>query len=519
MSFTIIDKPEGYQPIYNDLEVVVSSTNSTQPKYKFVMDVSIADASVPFTSTLGRFRCNPTIEEASLDSVGYFNLKSILSSAKEFQTWPINPFQKQAYSVTVQLGEEYAPSTSAAAVYYSTSAFSFVGFNGALPVSEYEDYDYLDFINPTTIAASSGIGLRFLTSLESRKVLFSSDLNLDLLNNSTSANYLVSAYNGNTLLTTTSGNALFTFFENYKRTYFGPSALGLPANTTRYTIDIRRGNGNNLVAQYPVTIDDTCTIYPKVNVYYQNKYGAEDVFVFTKKSKLESNISRQNYDTARSLNTPYSRQGTNTYSSKITRTHTLNTNWLTQVEADALSELVESNNVFIAFDGEYVLGVKSEVTIEVLPPAVDWDFSVPQVLNATMGGTISLASSFPSTSVGYAFADDFYFNEIKPVLVASNWNTYFDFDESGVTQSEIVFKLIAKQTGTAYNLTSIVAGAPNPNDQIETSNVINGVDEVIPKRIPVKVDNATHEYKTKINDNLIQIELTVTEKANYTRQC
>lgn len=514
MSFTIIDKPEGYQPIYNDLEVVVSSTNSTQPKYKFVMDVSIADASLPFTSSLGRFRCNAVQNESTLDINGYFNLKSILSSAKEFQTWPINPFQKQAYSVSVQLGEEYAPNTSAAAVYYSTSAFSFVGFNGALPVSEYEDFDYLDFINPTTIAASSGVGLKFLTSLESRKVLFSSDLNLDLLNNSTSANYLVSAYNGNTLLTTTSGTALGTFFENYKRTNFGASSLGLPANTTRYTIDIRRGNGNNLVTQYPVTIDDTCTIYPKVNVYYQNKYGAEDVFVFTKKSKLESNISRQNYDTARSLNTPYSRQGTNTYSSKITRTHTLNSNWLTQVEADALSELVESNNVFIAFDGEYISGSKAQFTLTIgKSQNNEWEILNSQTLAATKSGPVSLTLTLNPDTVIYDTAIDLYL-AYESVIAASNWDTYFDIDSSGVDFDNIILVFTAKQKGTSFNLTGITDG-----DQMTVTGYTDGVDEVIPKRIPVKVDNATHEYKNKINDNLIQIELTVTEKANYTRQC
>jgi hypothetical protein len=482
------------------------------------MDVSIADFSVPFTSSFGRFRCNAVQNESTLDINGYFNLKYILSSAKEFQTWPINPFQKQAYNVIVQMGEQYAPSTSAAAVYYSTSAFSFVGFNGALPVSEYEDFDYLDFINPTTVAASSGIGLKFLTSLASRKVLFSSDLNLDLLNNSTSANYLVSAYNGNTLLTTTSGTALGTFFENYRRTNFGPSALGLPANTTRYTIDIRRGNGNNLVAQYPVTIDDTCTIYPKVNVYYQNKYGAEDVFVFTRKSTLKSNIERKDYDKSVSLNTPYSRQGTNTYTSKVTRQHVLNTDWLTQTESDALSELIESNNVFLQFDGQFILGVKAEITLNFLKIGAAWDFVAPQVLNATKGGITSLTASFPTTSGTYTFADDFYINEIKPILVASNWNTFFDFDESGITDSQIVLRLVAKQKGTSYTLTSVTAGAPAPNDQIETSNNIAGLDEVIPQRIPVKVDNSTYDYKKKINGDLIQIELTVTEKAHYSRQ-
>jgi hypothetical protein len=360
--------------------------------------------------------------------------------------------------------------------------------------------------------------MNFLTSLPNRKVLFSSDLNLDLLNKSTSARYIVNAYNGSTLLQTTSAAALSTFFENYKRINFGTSTLGLPANTTRYTIDVERYNGNNLVPQYEVFIDNTCSYFNKVNVYYQNKYGAEDVFVFTRKSSLKSNIERKDYDKSVSLNTPYSRQGTNTYSSKVNRQHVLNTDWLTQSESDALSELIESNNVFLQFDGEFILGVKAEITLDFIQLGAEWDFVAPQVLNATKGGITSLTASFPTTSGTYTFAGDLYINEIKPILVASNWNTFFDFDESRITDSQIVLRLVAKQKGTSYTLTSVTAGSPGLNDQIETSNNIAGVDEVIPQRIPVKVDNSNYEYKKKINGDLIQIELTVTEKAHYSRQ-
>jgi hypothetical protein len=185
-----------------------------------------------------------------------------------------------------------------------------------------------------------------------------------------------------------------------------------------------------------------------------------------------------------------------------------------------LSELVESNNVQFSYDSEFVLGVKAEITVTVLPKGVDdWRFTPSaQVLNATMGGVTSLTASFPITVSAFDRGDDFYFSEIEPVLAASNWNTYFDIDNSGVTAEAIVFKLISKQKGTAYTLTSITSCAPNPDDQINVLSNIAGINEVLPTTIPIQIEDTSFEFKTRDNDKLFQLTINAVETSVYNRQ-
>jgi len=519
MSFTLVKRPTGYQPIYNDLEVLCTSTSASQPKFQFCMDVTLIDDSVPYTASIGRFKSRPITSEAQLSPYGFFNLSDILQSRKEFQTWPINPFQKQAYSVSVQMGFESAPSTTAAPVYTPTSSFSFVGYNGSLPVSEFQSYNFLDLYNDVTTSGTSGIGMKFLTSLPNRKIVNSTELNLDVLNNSRASRYLVKFFNGATLLNTTSGSATSTFFETYKRLDFSPSQFAIPSGTTRYTVElIRNSNTNPLTIPYEVFLNSQCSRFDKVNVYYQNKYGAEDVFVFTLKSTKQSNIERMNYERGYGLNTPYSVQGTNTYSSKITRQHVLNTDWLTQTESEALSELVESNNVFIAFDGPvtYTGGSKARIDINfdeyISEGTVNGNIVV--TLNTSFG---PLAFTIPDGTFYDTFAPDFIDIAVIPTLNASPIAAYYDFENVSDLFAEIAtVRIIAKNVGTIYNInsTTITGDAVALNNTAGT----NFTSVNYPQRIPVTVNNESFDYKKKINGDLIQIELQVTEKANYERQ-
>jgi len=519
MSFTLVKRPTGYQPIYNDLEVLCTSTSASQPKFQFCMDVTLIDDSVPYTASIGRFKARPITSEAQLSPYGFFNLSDILQSRKEFQTWPINPFQKQAYSISVQMGFESAASTSAAPVYVPTSAFSFVGYNGALPVSEYQNYNSLNLYNDVTTSGTSGIGMRFLTSLPNRKIVNSTELNLDVLNNSRASRYLVKFFNGATLLNTTSGSATSTFFETYKRLDFSPSQFTIPSGTTRYAVElIRQGNTNPLTQPYEVLLNSECTRFEAVNVYFQNKYGAEDVYVFNRKSTKQSNIDRKNFKRGFGLNTPYSIQGTNTFASNIKRQHTLNSDWLTQAESEALSELVESNNVFIAFDGNYIPGRKSQVDFTfTLVPDIGGDFYVNagwffSVTNANGTYTYTQAVDTDLFPDAAAVAD-----ELIPLIRASVIGAFYDVVD--ISGASLAFRLIAKQTGTALSITGTSTSTSIQSLAYGTfGTVTTGLNADIPQRIPVTVNNDSFEYRKKTNGDLIQIELTVTEKASYERQ-
>lgn len=526
MAITITEQPKSHTPIYNDMVFKMTSNLVSNPKFMFGVDVSLVIEGTG-TEYLGRLKSAPVSNFYDFYfNIGYFNLKELIKRSPLFNSRGDGLLKDKSHVIRVTPGEEYAASASGVATYYpSASAIEFVGFNGSLRLNEFIQFVPSDLINTTTIAASSGIGQYIMSSYTQPKNILRSTLNelTFLCNGGTNTRALVTYYNNNALISaqtvavTTANKTDITVNGSYNN-------LAVPTNATRYTIALERiSNGNDLSPTYSYNLVDACSKYPTLNVYFQNKWGAYDSFIFNKKSIKRDSIDRKTYQKQDRYINGYNSYdpAIRTYDSQIKTRHTLSTDWVTEDEMNWLSELVESNNVQFSYDSEFVLGVKAEIIVTISqPPAADWGFDpYAQQMNATMGGSTNLTASFPISTTSYSFADDFYNAEIKPVLTASNWNTYFDIDDSGVTQEAIVIKLIAKQKGSSYTLTSVSFGSGGSvGSQIFASNNIAGVTEVMPTLIPIQIEDTSFEFKTKDNDKLFQLTINAVETSVYNRQ-
>ena len=494
------------------MPLILSGYTPAKFKSKYVIKVSFADLSVPYVFSIGTFK-SELISNFVYSGVGYFNLKDILQYLKNFTTYPSNPFEKKCWPIGIEYGEEYANTASGAVTYYSSGTIGIKVFNGAFSSTEFREYDYLDLINPTTIAASSGIATKTLTSIASRRVLPSSKVAADYLINANSCKARVTYYNGSTLVGTQDITTPNSFLFQTSAA-ISPYELTIPTNTTRYTVQLLRiSNDNPLSDIVEYVIYDGCSQYEKVNVYYQNKYGAEDVFVFDKKSTKNTDIQREVYKTGYGLTNDYTRAGVNVYNSKISTKHVLNTDWLSKDDYIALGELIESNQVFIDFGETAILGTKAQFTLIITKSQNgEWEILNAQTVSAIKTGAVNLTFTLTPNTVIYDRADDLY-AAYESVINSSNWATYFDIDTSGVTETQIILVFTAKAKGTNYNLTTFSDG-----DQTAVTGYSDAIDDVLPIRIPVKVDNTTFEYKKDANLELYQIELTVTERLTYERQ-
>jgi hypothetical protein len=522
MPITLVEQPQSHTPIYNDMVTIMGSTIVSNPKFLFCLDVEII-IEPSTTQYLGRLKTPATVDLNTSFSRGYFNIKELLKASNFFQTKRNYLLADISHSIRLTPGEEYAASASGTPVYYpSSSVINYVGFNGALRLNEFRQFVPTDLINTGTIAASSGIGQYIMSSYTQPKNILKSTLNelTFLCNGGTNTRAIVSYYNGNALISTQT--VAVTTANRTDLTVNGSfNALAVPTNTTRYTIALERiSNGNDLSPNYSYNLVDACSKYPTLNVYFQNKWGAYDSFIFNKKSTKRDSINRKTYQKQDRYFSGYNSYdpAIRTYDSEIKTRHTLSTDWVTEEEMTWLSELVESNNVQFSYDSEFVLGRKAEITITVIEnPAGEWWFDPnAQVMNATIGA-INLTATFPVSTTSYSFADDFYFAEIKPVLVASNWNTYFDIDESGVTSSAIVFKMVAKTKGTSSTLTNVSVGSQD-DDLMTSSNNISGINEVLPTTIPIQIEDTSFEFKTRDNDKLFQLTINAVETSVYNRQ-
>ena len=526
MAVTIIEQPQSHTPIYNDQVFVLQGPLFAPPKYIICLDVSIVLEGSSETY-LGRLK-SPTVISYQAPRAGlytYFNLKELIKNLIFFGTKSNFLAGDISHLIKVVPGEEYAASPSGAATYYPSSAnIQYVGFNGALRLDEFRQFVPTDLINTTTIAASSGIGQYIMSSYTQPKNILKSTINelTFLCNGGTNTGARVRYYNGSTQISSVLMSLSIT-----NRTDLTVNAsynsLAVPPTTTKISVTLERlSNGNWLSNEYFYNLVEACSKYPTLNVYFQNKWGAYDSFIFNKKSTKRDSINRKTYQKQdRYINTYNSYDpAIRTYDSEIKTRHTLSTDWVTEEEMTWLSELVESNNVQFSYDSEFILGRKAEVTITVTPPPMsEWAFDpYSQTMTATMGA-INLVANFPVSTAFYTFADDFYFAEIKPVLVASNWNTYFDFDESGVTAEAIVFKMVAKTKGAGSTLTSVSTGSGGSvGSQIFHSNNITGITEVLPTTIPIQIEDTSFEFKTRDNDKLFQLTINAVETSVYNRQ-
>jgi len=529
MAITIIEQPQSHTPIYNDMVVLTSSNLTANPKFLFGMDVYVTIEGLG-DSYLGRLK-TPAVGNLfspSLDIRGFFNIKEFIKSSGYFGTKYNFWLGDISHRIKLIPGEEYAASASGVATYYPSSAnIQYVGFNGALRLNEFRQFVPTDLINTTTIAASSGIGQYIMSSYTQPKNILKSTLNelTFLCNGGTNTRAIVSYYNGNALISTQT--VAVTTANRTDITVNGSfNALAVPFNANKIGVRLERiSNGQWLSPQYEYNVVEACSKYPTLNVYFQNKWGAYDSFIFNKKSTKRDSINRKTYQKQdRYINTYNSYDpAIRTYDSEIKTRHTLSTDWVTEEEMTWLSELVESNNVQFSCDSDFILGRKAEVTITVTEnpnPSGRWFFDpYGQEMTATMGA-ISLSAIFPASSVTqYDFADEFYFDKIKPVILASNWATYFDIDESGVTSEAIVFKMVAKQKGTAFNLISPYAGSGGiVGSQMSASNNILGITEVLPNTIPIQIEDTSFEFKTRDNDKLFQLTINAVETSVYNRQ-
>ena len=517
MAITIVEQPLTHTPLYNDAVVIMGSPLANSPKFMYCLDVTLVLEGMS-NQYLGRLKTPAVVDPNTLFKRGFFNIKELLKSSNYFQTKSNFIFSDKSHPIILTPGEEYASSPSGVATYYAGSAIiNSVVFNGALRLNEYIDFVPTDLINTTTIAASDGIGQYLMSSYTQPKNILKSTINelTFLCNGGTNTRMVFSYFQDNTYISqqwvypTTANRTDVTVNGSY-------NTLAFPTNANKVVARLNRSsNGNWLSPPYEYNLVDACSMYPTLNVYFQNKWGAYDSFIFNLKSTKNDSINRKTYQKQDRYLTTYNAYdpAIRVYDSEIKTKHTLNTDWITQEQLNWLSELVESNNVQFSYDSEFILGTYASFSLRITKSQNDlWEILNAQTLSATKSGPVSLTLTIP-TSIEYDFADDLYSNEIEPVIAASNWATYFDVNTSGVDANNILLVFTAKAKGTTYNLTSFADG-----DQMTVSNYVDGITEVMPTLIPVTVDNTSFEFKTRDNDKLFQLSLNVTETSVYNRQ-
>ena len=358
-----------YTPVYNKIEVAVSSTNVAQTNFKFVFDVYIEGVSgykrfkiLPEPDySLGVLDVARFLESyvyntmAQYDSVVPFSLGANANGTASIIKWYI------------KYGEEYG---STPTVYPDlTTSNNKYSWNGSLDFNDWIDFDYNDYICNITNGASG----QFLTDMKTNYVgINDAGWHHILSDTPTDVDYLVvKTYDSTGTLIQTATKAIsvaqnLTASRMYKvatspdtlNNMTGAFVTGaqpiITSSVASYTVQLT--NSASAVASEILyfTIDEACR-YDRQRVHFVNRFGSFDSFNFDLRSTKKRTHTKKSY---KSNKYPVTASGTS-YShsdwsnidhyNEITETLKLTSKPLTTEQHDWLKQLIESNEVYLEF--------------------------------------------------------------------------------------------------------------------------------------------------------------------------
>lgn len=337
-----------YQPSNNDNLWVVEETSTgitSNFNFKFICDVKNTSGTL-----LSRLKVPPYF---GTTDKGVFNISKVLSAYTTYD-WNYEDSNSSGctnsyFDYTLSFGYEYS-SGATADIQVSTGVTDVTGntvWNASLHPLAFINYSQDDYL------MASGSTANFLTSLTSKRIHENQKDWLYALHNS-NIDYLDISYSGGGTAQVTGTTHDITRFP------IGANIPGgIPSGTTSYTITPKASGGNTIGAVYTINIDNRCSKYNSVDLFFLNKYGAVESFRFNK-------VRRDNFTSVKNTyrKNPYTLSGTSytfdrlshsksDYYNEMTQVTTLNSDFITESEAVWLKQLINSPRVWM-YDTELI---------------------------------------------------------------------------------------------------------------------------------------------------------------------
>jgi hypothetical protein len=348
---TIIESPNNWQNLFNEIVIGVSGGNSTQPNYQFLCDVNVSGQSNPVTRL--------TLPKQPLVGTVQINVADIVKNYVTFDFGGFNstdivPCVNSQARYWLELGEIYDNASGVPVIYNNLAQF---GTSGSPKLGSNAIFDFLDwtktaFSTGKLLKVSNQVSLndnsyrekirigqqRFLTffTLDPDDIVIT-DLNVY---NSAGGSIYSNSYSTYTAATgIVSLNIGDSFLD-----FLGAS--GSLANGAYYTVDIKTA-GDDLIFSKTIDIDNSCANYEVYRLHWLNSLGGFDAFNFTMVSTESVEIENKEYKKVQALGYQKTDRLKTKYFTKLTERITLNSDLLTDAESAALEQLVVSPVVML----------------------------------------------------------------------------------------------------------------------------------------------------------------------------
>jgi hypothetical protein len=343
MALTATHQVSGtFQPSNNDnLWVVAESSTGITGNFNFKFLCDVKNTSGALLSRLKVPAYFGTTDK------GVFNISKVLSAYTSFD-WNYNDVAasgctRSSFPYNLSFGYEYSTGVTSD-IQVSTGVTNVTGntvWNAALHPLDFLNYSQSDYL------MASGSTANFLTSLTNKRIYATQKDWLYALHNSNIA-YLDVAFSGGGSVQVSGTSNVVTRFPIGANI---PS--GIPTGTTSYTITPKASGGNTIGSVFTIYIDDRCSKFNPVDVFFLNKYGAVESFRFNR-------LRRDNFASQKNTyrKNPYVLNGTSykfdelahsksDYYNLMSQITTLNSDFITETEAIWLKELINSPRVWM----------------------------------------------------------------------------------------------------------------------------------------------------------------------------
>ena len=345
---TIIESPNNWQNLFNEIVIGVSGGNSTQPNYQFLCDVNVSGQSNPVTRL--------TLPKQPLVGTVQINVADIVKNYVTFDFGGFNstdivPCVNSQARYWLQLGEIYDNASGVPVIYPNLAQF---GTSGSPKLGSNAIFDFLDwtktaFSPDKQLKTTNKVSLndnsyrekirinqqRFLTFFDLSNEIFIVDVNVY---NSAGSSINSSSYS---TYTAASGIVSLNIGESFL-TFMGVSLVG----AAYYRVDIKNSS-DELVFTKTIDVDSSCANYEIYRLHWLNSLGGFDAFNFTMVSTESVEIENKEYKKVQALGYQKTDRLKTKYFTKLTERITLNSDLLTDAESAALEQLVVSPVVML----------------------------------------------------------------------------------------------------------------------------------------------------------------------------
>lgn len=378
MSLTITSQPQTFTPAYNDQFVCATSTEYTQPNFKYTVTVTVNGDVAHTEGILPRpdgslvFNAMKWVENYI---VHYFNPDHLTNFFVA---------TGKTANVSISILEDYGASPVPAA-----TTITYTAFDACLTEDEFYNYDYNDYISGGTNAVTF-LGQTFNQLMVDSRVNTYQQVWLHLTKGN--IDEVTITYNDGVNLpqVVTINPILGSPSNTYDIYCIDAGTWQFSGVTDGATVTIEFFNVSNVsLASYSYTVNDICTKYTDYPVYYLNRFGNVPFMHFEKKStdKLTKVVNKVRLGKNQLIGGVYTYNSWDREdfitSTRSTKSGTLNTDWITETQSNLLQDLFDSPLVWILNNTTYTpitvkettYDFKKRVNDKLFNYSIDFDYS------------------------------------------------------------------------------------------------------------------------------------------------